>query len=131
MPLCVSVLAIWDLQSAPFGTGLYDLRHTHSPSRREAQRDTVGLPAKKSSRQVVLVELGRIAVQFGNATAATMADRLAKLVDEGGLTTTRQAEACLRRARLELSGRASETSAEALVRAPDHHDDRRLPQRAS
>jgi hypothetical protein len=70
----------------------------------------------KSFRQAVLVELGRIAVQLGDATAVTMADRLADIADEGELTTTRAAAACLRRARLSLAGKPSEASADALER---------------
>jgi hypothetical protein len=69
---------------------------------------------EKGFRQAVLVELGRIAVKFGDATTVEMADRLAELVDKGELSTTRAAAACLRRTRLSLLGKPSEANADAL-----------------
>ncbi len=68
----------------------------------------------KGYRQAVLVELGRIADAFGDAIALTMADKLANMVGAGEVSTTREAAACLRRARLSLTGKPSQASAAAL-----------------
>jgi hypothetical protein len=68
----------------------------------------------KNHRQAVLVEIGRIASRYGDASAVVMADRLAALIAEGKLSTTREAAACLRRGRLSLSGTPSIASVEAL-----------------
>jgi hypothetical protein len=67
-------------------------------------------------RQAIFVELGRIAIRYGDATAVAMADKLVQHVIEGKLSTTREAAAWLRRARLSATGRSPEASAEALER---------------
>jgi len=71
---------------------------------------------RKNYRQAVLVELGRIDIFYGEATAIAMADKLAEQVASGNLSTTREAAAWLRRARLSQSGRPSKATVDALER---------------
>ena len=65
-------------------------------------------------RQAVLVELGRIAMRYGDATARSMADELAHKAAAGELSTTREAAAWLRQARLRQSGTRKPATADAL-----------------
>lgn len=65
-------------------------------------------------RQAVLVELGRIARRYGAQTARDMADRLADKVAVGELSTTREAAAWLRQARLRQSGCRKPARADVL-----------------
>jgi hypothetical protein len=70
----------------------------------------------RNYRQAVLVQLGRIAARFGDAVAMTMADKVADGVAAGDFTTTRDAAAWLRWARLSTSEKPTEASADALER---------------
>src|SRR5262249_452570 len=70
----------------------------------------------KSWRQAVLVELGRIGVSYGDVTAIAMADKLVGQLESGDLSTTREAAAWLRRARLSAVGRPSKATVDALER---------------
>lgn len=68
----------------------------------------------KNHRQAILVELGRIAGRYGDATAVAMADELASQVKDGNLSNTREAAAWLRRRRLSAGGKPSTATSSAL-----------------
>jgi hypothetical protein len=70
----------------------------------------------KNYRQAILMELGRIAARYGDAAAMTMADKVVDGVAAGDFTTTREATAWLRRARLTTSEKPAQASADALER---------------
>jgi hypothetical protein len=68
------------------------------------------LATTDKARQSVLTELGRIARQHGDQVARAEADLIVEMVKAGSISTTREAEGFLRKARLRVADTVAEKS---------------------